>query len=100
MSGIQECPLCDRCPVDATDQTNACRVIVPKRLIRPADRRVYTSHQGGTQGASLRRHPARLLLIPGVLAKSENRPTLKLPADYWYREAFEYAVKKIARLKI
>jgi hypothetical protein len=43
---------------------------------------------------------ARLLLIPGVLVKSENRPTLKLPANFWHREAFQYAVKKIARLKI
>ncbi len=43
---------------------------------------------------------SRLLLIPGVLVKSDNRPTLKLPANFWYRDAFEYAVKKIARLKI
>jgi hypothetical protein len=25
---------------------------------------------------------------------------IKLPANFWYREASEYAVKKIARLKI
>jgi hypothetical protein len=38
--------------------------------------------------------------MPGVLVKSGNRPTLKLPANFCYREAFEYAVKKVARLKI
>lgn len=43
---------------------------------------------------------SRLLLIPGVLVRSANRPTLKLPANFWYREAFEYAVKTIGRLKI
>jgi len=43
---------------------------------------------------------SRLLLMPGVLVKSGNRPTLKLPANFCYREAFEYAVKKVARLKI
>lgn len=43
---------------------------------------------------------ARLLLVPGVLVKTDNRPTLKLPANFWYRDAFEYAVKKIARLNI
>lgn len=42
---------------------------------------------------------ARLLLIPGTLVKSENRPMLKLLANFWYRDAFEYAIKKIARLK-
>jgi hypothetical protein len=43
---------------------------------------------------------SRLLLIPGVLVKSDNRPTLKLPANFLYREAFAYAIKKIAWLKI
>lgn len=52
------------------------------------------------QNVTLTTLRSRLLLIPGVLVKSENRPTLKLPANFWYREAFEYAVKKIARLKI
>jgi hypothetical protein len=32
--------------------------------------------------------------------KSDNRPTLKLPANFWYRDAFEYAVKQIAQMKI
>jgi hypothetical protein len=61
-----------------------------KRLCLPAD----------IQSMTLNTLRARLLLIPGVLVKSENRPTLKLPANFWYREAFEYAVKKIARMKI
>jgi hypothetical protein len=61
-----------------------------KRLCLPAE----------VQSMTLNTLRARLLLIPGVLVKSENRPTLKLPANFWYREAFEYAVKKIARLKI
>lgn len=61
-----------------------------KRLCLPA----------GAQNMTLNTLRARLLLIPGVLVKSENRPTLKLPANFWYREAFEYAFKKIARLKI
>lgn len=43
---------------------------------------------------------ARLLLIPGVLVRSSNRPTLKFPATFWYRDAVEYAIKTIARLKL
>ncbi|MGB9835037.1 MAG: IS1380 family transposase [bacterium] len=42
----------------------------------------------------------RLLLIPGELVKIENRPTLKLPANLLYKDAFEYAIKKIDKLRI
>jgi hypothetical protein len=42
----------------------------------------------------------RLLLIPGELVKIENRPTLKLPANFLYKDAFEYAIKRIDKLKI
>jgi hypothetical protein len=52
------------------------------------------------QNVTLNTLRSRLLLIPGVLVKSDNRPTLKLPANFWYRDAFEHAVKKIAQLKI
>ena len=43
---------------------------------------------------------ARLLLIPGELIKPDNRSTLKLPTDFLYKDAFEYAIKKIEKLKI
>lgn len=42
----------------------------------------------------------RLLLIPGELIRSGNRPTLKLPSNFLYKDAFEHAVKKIGKLKI
>ena len=41
----------------------------------------------------------RLLLIPGELIRPDNRPTLKLPANFLYKDAFEYAIKKIEKLK-
>jgi hypothetical protein len=43
---------------------------------------------------------ARLLLVPGELVKTKNKPTLKLPANFLYKDAFEYAIKKIEKLKI
>lgn len=61
-----------------------------KRLCLPAD----------VQSMTLNTLRSRLLLIPGVLVRSDNRPTLKLPANFWHRQAFEYAIKKIDRLKI
>jgi hypothetical protein len=43
---------------------------------------------------------SRLLLIPGELIRSGNRPTLKLPSNLLYRDAFEYAIAKIEKLRI
>jgi hypothetical protein len=52
------------------------------------------------QNMTLNTLRARLLLIPSELVRSKNRPTLKLPANFLYRDAFEYAIKKIDKLKI
>jgi hypothetical protein len=52
------------------------------------------------QNMTLKTLRARLLLIPGELVRSKNRPTLKLPANFLYKDAFEYAIKKIAKLRI
>ena len=40
---------------------------------------------------------ARLLLILGELVKSKNRPTIKLPANFLYKDTFEYVIKKIEK---
>jgi len=52
------------------------------------------------QNMTLNTLRARLLLIPSELVRSKNRPTLKLPANLLYRDAFEHAIKKIDKLKI
>jgi hypothetical protein len=43
---------------------------------------------------------SQLLLIPGLLVRSDNRPMLKLPASFIYKDAFEYAIKNIEGIKI
>lgn len=52
------------------------------------------------QNMTLKTLGARLLLIPGELIRPDNRPTLKLPTNFLYKHAFEYAIKKIDKLKI
>jgi hypothetical protein len=52
------------------------------------------------QNMTLKTLRARLLLIPGELIRPDNRPTLKLPTNFLYKNAFEYAIKKIDKLKI
>jgi len=51
------------------------------------------------QNMTLKTLSSRFLSIPSELIKSENRPTLKLPANFIYRDAFEYAINKIEKLK-
>jgi hypothetical protein len=51
------------------------------------------------QNMTLKSLRARLLLIPGELIRPDNRPTLKLPVNFLHKDAFEYAIKKIEKLK-
>jgi len=59
-----------------------------KRLCLPEDWQSYTI---GTL-----RH--RLLLIPGVFTRTDNRPVLKLSKSSPYQDVFEYALEKISKL--
>jgi hypothetical protein len=53
------------------------------------------------QNMTLRSLRARLLLIPSELIKSGgNRKVLKLPANFLYKDAFEYAIKKIEKFNL
>jgi len=52
------------------------------------------------QNMTLKTLRARLLLFHGELIRSGNKRTLKLPANFLYRDAFEYTIKKIEKLKI
>ena len=52
------------------------------------------------QNMTLKSLSAHFLSIPSELTKTENRPILKLPANFIYRNAFEYAANKIEKLKI
>lgn len=59
-----------------------------KRLCLPDDWQSYTI---GTL-----RH--RLLLIPGIFTRTNNRPSLKLPKNNPYQDVFEYALERISKL--
>jgi hypothetical protein len=61
-----------------------------KRLCLPA----------GFQSMTPKTLRSRLLLIPGELIKAKNKPTLKLPATFLYKHAFEYVIRATEELKI
>lgn len=52
------------------------------------------------QNITLRTLRVRLLLIPGELVRTDNIPTLKLPTNFLYKDAVEYALKRIENLKV
>ena len=52
------------------------------------------------QNLTLKTLRYRLLVIPSELVRTANRPTLKLPANFLYKDTFEYALKKIENLRI
>ncbi len=41
----------------------------------------------------------RLLLIPGIFTRTDNRPRLKMPSNAPYKNTFEYAIKQIEKIK-
>jgi len=45
------------------------------------------------QNMALKTLRARLLLIPGELIRPDNRPTLKIPVNFLYKDAFGYTIK-------
>ncbi len=51
------------------------------------------------QNMMLKTLRTRLLLIPGELIRPDNRPTLKLPTNFLYKDAFHHALKMIDKLK-
>jgi len=52
------------------------------------------------QSLTLKTLIATLLMMPGELVYTGNRPVLKLPANVPHQEAWKYALKKISHLKI
>jgi hypothetical protein len=51
------------------------------------------------QRLTLQKLRTQLLLIPGELVRIDNRPLLKLPANFLYQEEWNHAIKKIKTLK-
>jgi len=52
------------------------------------------------QNMTLRTIRTQILLVPGELVRTQNKPTLKLPASYWYKDKIEYALKKLDKIKL
>lgn len=42
----------------------------------------------------------QLLFVPGELVRTDNKPALKFPSSFWYKDMIEYALKKVEKIKL
>jgi hypothetical protein len=42
----------------------------------------------------------QLLFVPGELVRTDNKPVLKFPANFWYKDKIAYALKQIEKVKL
>jgi len=52
------------------------------------------------QNMTLKTLRMQLLFIPGELVRTHNKPVLKFPANFWYKDTIEYTLKQIEKLKL
>jgi len=52
------------------------------------------------QNMTLKTLRAQLLLIPGELVRTQNKPVLKFPSNFWYKDSVEYALNQIEKIKL
>lgn len=52
------------------------------------------------QNMTLNTLRVKLLLIPGELVRPDNKPVLKLPANFMYKYAFDHALQNIEKLQL
>lgn len=52
------------------------------------------------QNMTLKTLRAQMLFVPGELVRTDNKPALKFPSNFWYRDMIEYALKQVEKLKL
>jgi len=52
------------------------------------------------QNMTLKILRAQLLLITGKLVRTQNKPVLKCPSNFWYKDSVEYALNQIEKIKL
>lgn len=52
------------------------------------------------QKMTLKSLRTQILFVPGELIRTGNKPALKFPANYWYKDVIEHAIKQIDKIKL
>lgn len=43
---------------------------------------------------------AQMLFVPGELVRTDNKPMLKFPSNFWYKDIIAYAMKQTEEIKL
>lgn len=52
------------------------------------------------QNMTLKTLRTRFLFVPGELVKTDNKPVLKLPANFWCKDIIGYTLKQVEKIKL
>jgi hypothetical protein len=52
------------------------------------------------QNMTLKTLRMQLLFVPGEVVKTDNKPVLKFPANFWYKDTIEHALKQVEKVKL
>jgi len=52
------------------------------------------------QKMTLKSLRSQMLFVPGELIRTDNKPVLKFPANYWYKDMIAHALKQIDAIKL
>ncbi|MBI4653525.1 MAG: IS1380 family transposase [Nitrospirae bacterium] len=52
------------------------------------------------QNMTLKTLRMQLLFVPGELVRTHNKPVLKFPSNFWYKDKIEYTLKQIEKVKL
>lgn len=52
------------------------------------------------QNMTLKTLRTQMLLVPGELVRTDNKPVLKFPSNFWFKDEIEYTLNRIEKLKL
>jgi len=52
------------------------------------------------QNMTLKTLRTQMLLVPGELVRTDNKPVLKFPSNFWYKDKIEYTLHQIEKVEI
>jgi hypothetical protein len=52
------------------------------------------------QNMTLKTLRTQMILVPGELVRTQNKPVLKFPSNFWYKDKIQHTLKQIEKIKL
>jgi len=52
------------------------------------------------QNMTLKTLRTQMILVPGELVRTQNKPVLKFPSNFWYKDEIQHTLKQIEKVKL